>query len=84
MGRGEEGRLGGGVQSLGSELQLCHLRAHMTLGKSLDLLSLSFPAVKWVPSSLPCSALLEWFCEADGGGFCPWKAGCGWKGQGRS
>lgn len=57
MGRGEEGRLGGGVQSLGLELQLCHLRAHMTLGKSLDLRALK-PVVKWVPSSLPCSALL--------------------------
>lgn len=36
----------------------------MTLGKSLDLLSLSVLAVKWVPSSLPGPALLEWFCEA--------------------
>lgn len=36
----------------------------MTLDKSLDLLSLSFPAVAWVPSSLPRPALLGWFCEA--------------------
>lgn len=43
---------GPGVPSPGLDKQLCHLLAHMAWAEPLDL-SLSFPAVKWAPSTPP-------------------------------